>query len=277
MPQYCCQTCNLNLKSSADFKILITKNYTKIQHYLEAKCNQNFLILEPKTEITDDIQFLNISTIKTEVNQEEEREQISTHPEKIPCPSCSKMLTKNGLQQHLLRFHGADSNNSFECDSCGEKYSSRISLKRHIMKKHVIKVRDAKKPDHVCEFCGAVFKEKRTYDYHRRSKHTFEKPFNCKECNKSFLTSSYLTEHTKVFHKLGDPVVCEICSAPFKSMNRLKLHKKRTHVEKTFACPYEECNKKFKIGYHLKNHVAIHTGDLKSFSCQTCSATYNRP
>lgn len=95
------------------------------------------------------------------------------------------------------------------------------------------------------------------------------------ECKKAFLTSSYLLEHIKVFHK-SESVTCDICSSTFKSINRLKLHKKRTHVEKLFVCPYEECNKKFKIGYHLKNHIAIHTGSLKTYSCENCGASYNR-
>ena len=84
-----------------------------------------------------------------------------------------------------------------------------------------------------CKVCGEYFSTKRSLSKHMKKEHKDEKPksFKCDSCDKQFSHASSLVSH-KLLHTAGKCFKCEFCDYASAQKGNLKAHRIRRHKEK---------------------------------------------
>ena len=147
---------------------------------------------------------------------------------KIPCPSCSKMISKSNLSHHI-KTHSAIKH---KCHKC-----KKIFRRKELLDKHILK--HGRKKKTLCEQCGKVFARpnhlkahmishaKQQEDGPSEEVNALQKEIKCKICSNKFPSTSQLTVHLKKSHPEVS-VKCKVCNKTFFSKRGLAAHE-RTH------------------------------------------------
>ena len=207
-------------------------------------------------------------------------EKLIEKPKKVPCTICAKMITftKYKLKRHMQLVHERE---KLYCDECEYSAKNKISLDKHILRKHsgdFLKVKKwpkmhrcsqcdystrmkynlkkhimkhtGEKP-HQCSYCKYACAQAATLRIHTRT-HTGEKPFSCNECGKQFALKHHLDTHI-MLHTGEKPHQCLYCTYASASKTSLINHT-RTHTkEKPYSCSL--CSKKFAQNNYLRGHL----------------------
>ena len=116
------------------------------------------------------------------------------------CMECGKQFKrKESLHFHMKKHAGIE---DYHCDQCEARYVSSSALMAHKLAKHTD---PANKETFLCNFCGQSFNKKEYLSKHV-TKHTGEKPYQCKECGKSFRLHGVYKNHLRV-HRVNNSVV----------------------------------------------------------------------
>ncbi|XP_015224953.1 PREDICTED: histone-lysine N-methyltransferase PRDM9-like isoform X1 [Cyprinodon variegatus] len=116
---------------------------------------------------------------------------------------------------------------SLTCSLCHRKFSSKLTLKRHLG------VHRAEKP-FICPHCPYSSRLKASLMQHLRT-HTGEKPFRCSECPYASIDRSSLLRHSRT-HSQEKPYNCQLCSYSSIQKKSLDLHARRHHTGEVFPC-----------------------------------------
>jgi len=140
-----------------------------------------------------------------------------------------------------------------------------------------------------CAFCNKPFTRKSNLKLHERLKHSenghaenlLENKYLCNLCDKYFSSKRSLILHQsrkhgkkilKNQHKSSEKVPCPICKQICSNKAMLDRHIKLAHTRVTCTV----CNMSLINQYYLKNHMKIHTGEIK-MPCEACGLSFSGP
>ncbi|CAG0885423.1 unnamed protein product [Cyprideis torosa] len=144
-----------------------------------------------------------------------------------------------------------------QCEECGAVVKN---LQNHMLKHKTEK-------SHTCDTCGEKFSSKPSWRRHFRSKHQGEKKFVCDACGYRCLLKSHFDIHMK-YHLNIRPHKCDICGLSFVTSTKLKYHKRVHTGEKPFECPI--CQAKLSRQVYLAQHLQTQhnvTATKRSYDC----------
>ena len=148
---------------------------------------------------------------------------------KIPCPSCSKLISKTNMSHHL-KLHSVT---KFNCTQCKKVFRAKEKLKKHTNSHGVVR-------ESVCEICGKIFR----------------RPNHLKAHVKLHIDGDVATDNTSEVDAHRKMFTCKLCDQQFESGSGLKLHQKKNHPDASTKCDY--CSKTFFSARGMRDHVKIH-------------------
>jgi len=215
---------------------------------------------------------------------------------KKTCPVCKlsfKTLFK--FKEHLLKHASKVGHQSVKChvNNCGNVFENSL-LYEHILFDHFPEQYKLK-----CDQCDFKTTTSSKLKNHLMM-HFDERPFQCKQCNKSFRKKSQLTEHTNSIHSVeksnsNNQYSCQTCDKTFESKASLQTHEKTVHKKTESLCsvcglyqkkcscnksefeeriPCPVCSKKI-VARNMSSHLHYHRqSSLRPYICQECSQTF---
>uniref|UniRef100_A0A087YBM3 C2H2-type domain-containing protein n=1 Tax=Poecilia formosa TaxID=48698 RepID=A0A087YBM3_POEFO len=195
------------------------------------------------------------------------------HDKPYHCKQCGKsFISSKSLTKHQQRHEEAVK--PYKCSQCGKAFRTEAHLsghrkrKNHQMSEHQLPY----SPNHRfrCRYCDETFPGISELKYHQRVDH--EKPYQCQECGKCFLSEKCLANH-ELRHNDDRPESCLVCGRGFRNRYDLKQHM-RTHTgERPYQCTH--CSQCFSTAGGLRSHTRVHTGE-KPHVCPDCGKAFSQ-
>jgi len=175
------------------------------------------------------------------------------------CYYCNKEFSRWKFLDLHYKKH-LDKNGHFPCQHCSKMYPSYKQIKSHILNTHT---------PAFCKDCDKSFFSSTSYERHRKTVHVDKsiKKFKCDLCTFESHAKRYLEEHKQAVHggaKRNDKSahVCKKCNARFNNKGSLQHHlcnkSKKETEEQKFKCP--TCDGVFNHKSFLIHHKRTHGG-----------------
>ena len=128
-----------------------------------------------------------------------------------------------------------------------------------------------------CDYCKENYTKLATLLSHIRQIHKdafAKKPFQCKECSRTFISSLILKNHNKSKHnqkiRAEDLIFkCTKCPAKFSQAKSLEVHVQKFHndaQDKTFKC--DQCDETFALKRVFNKHQKKMHMEATSKTCK---------
>ena len=178
---------------------------------------------------------------------------------KVACNICSKMIKETGLESHKKKHEGL----LHICSLCSKSYMDQGSLSHHKKRIHF--------PDDVkCSRCSRIFNEKSVMRTHWKAVHENIKNFSCEHCQKAFRLNCQLKSHISYVHSGIRSISCDQCPKRFVTQSKQHQHSKYAHNAQKVMLPCRQCEKTYKTGKSLNDHmIRVHSKEL-NFPCKYC-------
>ncbi|XP_029309254.1 uncharacterized protein LOC115022414 [Cottoperca gobio] len=175
-----------------------------------------------------------------------------------------------------FRHHCPKRGRSYDCGHCGKSFQKSSSLKEHLLT-HV-QSRLFK-----CSHCGVGFSGIGDLKYHQQVDH--DKPYQCKQCGKSFISSKCLTKHQQRHEEVGEMESAKLMSGgkhrksgSAHRTSSASMSSRKTSVKAVYArgrvthnCPL--CGRSFKYRFEFLEHQRFHTA-VKPYKCSQCGKAF---
>ena len=193
------------------------------------------------------------------------------HPPLIlPCPECGLEFATKELRAHMKE------HSMISCEVCGEKFTSKLRLKKHTISFHdgkdYSKMRDgelSRECDRLCK-CNIKFENVKEKLNHFKLVHLNYKA--CPICGKAVgQRGGHICleeEEERKRKKAEETHVCQLCGKVYSSMASLDYHNRTIHSKNEATCQF--CGKVFDHEIALKSH--IHRSHREITPCDLCGA-----
>lgn len=133
----------------------------------------------------------------------------------------------------------------YNCEQCNKGYSRRSSLTYHVKDKHLHYTRFQ------CRVCDRCFLSKSQFTVHV-ARHSKKKKFECRKCLQRFFTVSDRNKHMTTCFK-QPKFQCKICEKRFQTKESLRCHVVQKMSRRRFKCGM--CKAKFLHYTSLYKHL----------------------
>lgn len=219
----------------------------------------------------------------THEEMQKRREYYSNHKNKIKyvCHYCQvHFYHKPNFDYHISKLEREGKcriydkvNNLYLCEACGEGFSWREKLEKHLRLAEQHGTHNQKEllvyGDFQCSMCGKTFNKRNTYLQHIKW-HEDREDVPCVICATMFKQTD-LRRHLLDVHN-NDSLPCCYCGKLFTSRKYLEKHE-LVHQSGNFPCP--ECGKCFSQKMAMQHHLRSHSLD-KEYSCEACGQMFTQ-
>lgn len=228
---YPCPCCEESLDTQRSLGLHINAKHNGEHHYACDTCGKKFL---------------------TPLRMNDHARKVHVTSRKFLCEPCNKGFKDlHALNRHLKCFHTDERKHT--CNVCGSLFKMKYSLQGHLRNIHGVG-----EQSYDCDVCKKVFMSKLNLDRHKKHVHVdVPKVVGCCEiCHKTFASAHNLKNHMEGVHSTERKFKCDICGATFKRKHQVGDHFRNVHTnDRRYPCPYDNCDKAYKKGSHLKSHI----------------------
>ncbi|CAL4130182.1 unnamed protein product [Meganyctiphanes norvegica] len=196
---FVCSVCGLRVGSKAALKIHLHRFHNKDEETKDYLCSECGYMASTKKAFTD-----------------HQRIHSDDPGPKARCSICDKEMLASSYKIHMLRMHGEAKH---PCDSCGQRFTVRSDLMRHI-----------------------------------NTVHSSLRPYDCDLCSEKFATSDALRYHRNKTHSTVHHC-CEFCGKAYKWKGELRTHVQRNHVEHKERYQCSLCSRNYAERRKLRQHM----------------------
>ena len=121
-----------------------------------------------------------------------------------------------------------------------------------------------------CTICEYRSGSKSQIKNHMTNSHTGARPYECKECSKTFLSRKNLRNHHKIH--LPPEFKCDFCPKMFTYKHHRDIHTNTHTGAKPFEC--EHCHKRLNSRWNLAQHQKKHSAP--KYECPFCHKMFHQ-
>lgn len=207
-------------------------NKLKSLKYESDNSNSNNMSLQ------DEIDLPQISTIEEKFDDHEWKNEILNNECDVN-PNANEILHSSKLI--------SKKKNRLTCDICDRTFVNKITIKRHLQRKHTVQSKSSKckttktSESILCDVCGNEYRNRKRLLIHLKT-HQIRQVHRCTICKKEYIDKGAFREH--MYHHSGQkPFKCLYgCELSFAhACNRRQHHRSLHEPENHFTC--EICGK----------------------------------
>jgi len=242
----------------------IVKNETKVLVQFEDQIDQQETVrneIIEREEETEDLKPQIKPVFKKEKKSLSQLLENLDDSDRFTCYYCDKEFS-NRKYLHLHYKKHLDSNGKLPCRHCEKTAATFRKIQSHIYQHH---------NPYECKECNKTFVNQGSYARHRRTIHANKslKKFQCEHCHYSTHARQYLHEHKQRVHtskvqNQRDPIkfICGECQGAFTNRGPLQHHVCDTNIKKDTERLYKcpRCSGVFKHGFFISHHKRSHGG-----------------
>lgn len=284
LPSHICSCCYLDLEHSISFRSRCLETHAQLMN-VKHEASSVSQVFSTKFEQFDPLDDINQNHAEEDIINEHQKFDDCPQNSKLSLPKKDKPSVKEGPTKHYLS--SKDSSKLSRVTILDKKTlpvvpSRPVDDQKAASRRLLVEGRKPKQKirrsylelekNYVCDVCGWSFRDVSNLKSHAL-RHTGEKKFACKECDRKFFDKSQYMLHIRVRHRGEKPFVCKYCGLSFANSPARCRHERKFHANQLpFEC--DLCSRTFISQVSLNSHKLVHVNGEKIHHCDTCNKTF---